>query len=322
MRKTTAALLFCLAFNAQAATEGQSTENRPYTFDYFVHVNSGPKPSLIFGTGQTTYIQLPEGVEAQQILVRRGKTQKNAEIFYSAPYTVVKELHDSLTVVTNKGTFTAERSGAKTEVELAAERAESAIKERQAAEAKLKEGEIAAAKAKELAEEARKAREAAQEQAEAALKERTAAEEKAKEQEAELAKLRDELKAQQAIADAKVAQPAAASMGKAQVVLANQIQPAMIEEPSAAAPAATAAPVMSAYEIQIRNGEGLRAALARESEKLGVKLSWSLKEDRVASRDMLFAGMSRDEVLNDILVAFRLPGYLVQTTNTLYIVKD
>lgn len=99
-------------------------------------------------------------------------------------------------------------------------------------------------------------------------------------------------------------------------------------------PAAVADPVRAAvvveaeevhpevYEVTIRNGEGLRTWLSREATKMGVRLSWSLREDRIASRDMTFIGSSRDEVMNDILVAFRLPGYLVKSTNTLYIVKD
>lgn len=308
MRKITAAILMSLALSAQASTEISSLENRPYTFDYFVHVDSGPKPTLIFGTGQTTYIQLPDGVEVQHVQVRKGKTQKNAEVFYSAPYTVVRELHDSLRVVTNKGSFTAERSGAKTEVEMAAERAEIAQKERAQAEAKAIEQAEAAAKAKELAENARKDREAA--------------EAKAKEQAEEIAKLREELNAKQALADAKKAQPGQIAAAPA---LSNGMPGVKGEKTQIASIAEVSIPKadpIQVIEIHIRNGEGLRAALARESEKLGVRLSWSLKEDRIASRDMVFTGSTRDEILNDILVAFRLPGYLVQNTGTLYIVKD
>jgi len=308
MRKITAALLLSLALSAQASTENRSLENQPYTFDYFVHVDSGPKPTLIFGTGQTTYIQLPDGVEVQHVQVRKGKTQKTAEVFYSAPYTVVRELHDSLRVVTNKGSFTAERSGAKTEVELAAERAEVAQKEREQAEAKAKEQAEAAAKAKELAEVARK--------------ERELAESKAKEQADEIAKLREELKAKQVAAEAKKQQAGeiAAAPG-----LGSDMPGAKIERTNIAAVNEMPMPVATqaqSIQVNIRNGEGIRAALARESDKLGIRLSWSLKEDRIASRDMLFTGSSRDEVLNDILVAFRLSGYLVQSTSTLYIVKD
>lgn len=311
MRTITAALLLSLAMPLQAATESRMQENRPYTFDYFVHVDSGPKPTLIFGTGQTTYIQLPDGVEVQQVTVRKGNTVKAAEVFYSTPYTVIKELHDSLNVVTNKGSFIAERSGAKTEVELAAERAERAMKERAEAEAKAREEREAASKAKE--------------QAELALKERAEAEAKAKEQEAELVKLREELKTKQAAGIAATASTGLANAGGNGAQVATAAAPgagggAVEVMPDAAAQSAPATPV-DTVEVQIRSGEGLRAALARESEKLGVKLSWSLKEDRLASRDMVFNG-SRDEVLNDILVAFRLPGYLVQNTGTLYIVKD
>jgi hypothetical protein len=308
MRKITAALLLSLALNAQASTENRSHENRPYTFDYFVHVDSGPKPTLIFGTGQTTYIQLPDGVEVQQVHVRKGKTQKTAEVFYSAPYTVVRELHDSLRVVTNKGSFTAERSGAKTEVELAAERAEIAQKERAQAEAKAKEQSEAAAKARELAE--------------TALKERETAEAKAKEQADEIAKLREELKAKQTLAEAKKSLPGEIAAAPES---ANALPGVKGERTHIAAVEVSAMPEalpIQAIEVSIRNGEGIRAALARESDKLGIRLSWSLKEDRIASRDMVFTGLSRDEVLNDILVAFRLPGYLVQSTSTLYIVKD
>lgn len=311
MRTITAALLLSLAMPLQAATESQTHENRPYTFDYFVHVDSGPKPSLIFGTGQTTYIQLPEGVEVQQVTVRKGNTVKAAEVFYSTPYTVIKELHDSLKVVTNKGTFTAERSGAKTEVELAAERAERALKERAEAEAKAREDREAAARAKE--------------QAELALKERAEAEAKAKEQEAELAKLREELKAKQAAAVATAAPSgvsnAAGNGAQVATAAATGASSGVVEVMPEAAAQSAPGTAVDTVEVQIRNGEGLRAALARESGKLGVKLSWSLKEDRLASRDMVFTG-SRDEVLNEILVAFRLPGYLVQNTGTLYIVKD
>lgn len=303
-----AALLLSFAMPLQAATETQTQENRPYTFDYFVHVDSGPKPTLIFGTGQTTYIQLPDGVEVQQVTVRKGNTVKVAEVFYSTPYTVIKELHDSLKVVTNKGTFIAERSGAKTEVELAAERAERALKERAEAEAKARE---ASAKAKE--------------QAELALKERAEAEAKAQEQAAEITKLREELKAKQEVAVAVSSNAAAASAtGNSAATAAAPSASPVVVALAGTANASTApakAQHLDLVEVQIRNGEGLRAALARESTKLGVKLSWSLKEDRLASRDMVFNG-SRDEVLNDILVAFRLPGYLVQNTGTLYIVKD
>ncbi len=305
MRKITAALLLSLAMGAHASTENRTHENRPYTFDYFVHVDSGPKPTLIFGTGQTTYIQLPEGVEVQQIQVRKGKTLKIAEVFYSAPYTVVKELHDSLRVLTNKGSFTAERSGAKTEVELAAERAEIALKERAEAESKAKEQAEAAIKAREAAAKAK-------EQAEIALKEREAVEAKAKEQADEIAKLREELKAKQGLAEAKIAPTGVIAAAPAAATAAISDERAHVSEAAA----------IQAFEVHIRNGEGLRAALARESDKLGVKLSWSLKEDRVASRDMVFTGSSRDEILNEILVAFRLPGYLVHNTGTLYIVKD
>lgn len=316
MRKLTAGLLLSFALTAQAAPV-----SKPYTFDYFVHVESGPKPVLIFGTGQTTFIQLPDGVEVKQIVTRKGTKEKNAEVFYSDPYTVVKEFHDSLKVVTNMGVFTAERDGAKTEVELAAERAEVALREREAVEAKTKE------------------------QAEAALKEREAAEAKAKEQADEIARLREELAKKDSAKTARAglggtaAVPVIAAITTPHLPAKPLPKTANIQEgqPLVVALAEREAPVPSAIpdvgaatndsadsnimSIFIRNGEGLRAALAREASKIGVQLSWSLREDRIASRDMTFAG-ARDEVLNDILVAFRLPGYLVESTNTLYIVKD
>lgn len=164
MRKLIAAPLLAFALSAQAT----APTNQPYTFDYFVHAESGPKPLLVFGTGKTTYIQLPDGVEVKQIIARKGGGDKVAEIFYSAPYIVVKEFHDSLKVVTNRGVFVAERTGAKTEVELAAERMESAKKEKEAAEAKAKEQAAEIAKLRnelKAKEEMAKAKEAEAEKA-------------------------------------------------------------------------------------------------------------------------------------------------------------
>lgn len=73
--------------------------------------------------------------------------------------------------------------------------------------------------------------------------------------------------------------------------------------------------------VQIRNGEGVRSVLSRNAEKLGIKLAWSLKEDRIASRDMTFTG-TRDELLNEMLTVFQIPGYLVDSTRTLFVVKE
>ena len=336
IRKLSAALLLAAAVAAQAAPV-----SAPYTFDYFVHATSGPKPVLVFGTGKTTFIQLEEGVQVQQVVARKGNSEKFAEVVYSAPYTVVKEIHDSLKVSTNKGEFTVERTGAKTEVELAAERAEAARAERNAAEAR----------AKEQAAEISRLREEIKKQKDVVLKA-----EEAKKAAAAQQLTQDSKKV--AGGAAAAVQPPAAQLaengetrvaGESPVTLrgANKEAPpvlAAIAAPSAtvvalpsgaaneSTPARTAPPVGHAVAKEkagttrvtffIRNGEGLRSALARDAQKLGMNVSWSLREDRVASRDMTFAGDTRDAVLNDILVAFRLPGYLVKSTNTLYIVKD
>lgn len=326
-RYLSAALFLAVSVSAQAAPV-----SAPYTFDYFVHTAAGPKPVLVFGTGKTTFIQLDEGVEVQRVVARKGAAEKVAEVVYSAPYTVVNEIHDSLKVSTNKGEFTVERTGAKTEVELAAERAE--------------------ARAKEQAAEIAKLREEIEKQKEAAHKADEAAKVAAAQTAAQTTKKIDEAAATvashplagdtpSAAADAVQGAPAAKEGDKPEatrpilVAMAtpgstSPLPPSDIAEPlvrqealSPKTPAASkdkdgATPVT----FFIRNGEGLRGALAREAQKLGMNVSWSLREDRVASRDMTFAGDTRDAVLNDILTAFRLPGYLVDSTNTLYIVKD
>ncbi len=89
---------------------------------------------------------------------------------------------------------------------------------------------------------------------------------------------------------------------------------------SAVAASATLA-VVAPLSVQIRNGEGVRSVLSRNAEKLGIKLAWSLQEDRIASRDMTFTG-TRDELLNEMLTVFQIPGYLVDSTRTLFVVKE
>jgi hypothetical protein len=266
MRLLPVALLWALTMTTQAAPVSQ-----PYTFDYFVHAESGPKPTLVFGTGQTTYIQVQDGVVIQKILVRRGNSVKNAEIFYSPPYVVVKEFHDSLEVTTNKGVFKAERNGPKTEVELAADRADAALKKRLDAEAK-----------------------ARQQANTSAIK-----------------------------SNGTANQPS--SLSSPDGVNASTPASTSGSAPSTASAFTVTAPLSAPDEsitISIRNGEGVRSLLSRESAKLNLKLAWSLKEDRIASRNMTFVG-ARDEVLNDILVTFQLPGYLVEGTRTLHIIaKD
>lgn len=335
IRNLSAAVFLAAAAAAQAAPV-----SAPYTFDYFVHAASGPKPVLVFGTGKTTFIQLEEGVQVHQVVARKGNSEKAAEVLYSAPYTVVKEIHDSLKVSTNKGEFTVERNGAKTEVELAAERAEAARVERNAAEARAEEqaGEIA-----KLREELKKQKEAAL-KAEEAKKVATA---QALAQDAKhvgggtgaVLQMATQVAASEATGSSSGSQ-AASSGDKKQTapILVAMAGPRATDvalpsntadQPLRRQLAAPAAPAVTKEKdgatrvtFFIRNGEGLRSALARDAQKLGMNVSWSLREDRVASRDMTFAGDTRDAVLNDILVAFRLPGYLVKSTNTLYIVKD
>ncbi len=290
MRKTTAALLL-LSFSVAAQA---SPVSQPYTFDYFVHAESGPKPALIFGTGQTTFIQLPDGVEVNSTLVPNGGTEKRAEIFYSAPHTVVKEFHDSLKVVTNKGVFTAERSGAKTEVELAAERAEAALKEREAAEAKAQE------QAKEIAK----------------LRDEL----KAKQEVERLAKEKAEkLAAAEKEAQSKASATFTAQAGRAPNPGATTTgeppaskQASLSADMTAAAPQQAAPMVPKVRTINLIAGAPLSAIVAEFASSNNFTTAWNARE-RYPVANIKFEGQF-ESVIDDLAQAFGLTAYMVGKT--------
>jgi len=290
MRKTTAALLL-LSFSVAAQA---SPVSQPYTFDYFVHAESGPKPALIFGTGQTTFIQMPDGVEVNYILARKNGTEKRAEIFYSAPYTVVKEFHDSLKVVTNKGVFTAERSGAKTEVELAAERAEAALKEREAAEAKAQE------QAKEIA----KLRDE--------LKSKQEAEKLAKEKAEKLAAAKKEAMTKSSASFTAQAggAPNPAGTLTEETPVSNQV--AQSADMTAAAPQQAAPRAPKVKTINLIAGAPLSAIVAEFASSNNFTTAWNARE-RYPVANLRFEGQF-ESVIDELAQAFGLTAYMVGKT--------